>query len=135
MAIEIKCSNLLSWIRNDVPLPSHAASKTASSVKKYAKHYFRPVTYTPKAVSVTKRRRVSSRGSVVTQEDNPPEVSNCSASLPSSSHLSRLLIEDIITLDPGSNKILILCVSLAHAAYAVFKNVHDQAPCSRPILQ
>ena len=85
--VVIKCSELLSWIRDNVSLPSHAASKTASSVKKQAKHYFRPVTYSPKAVSVKKRRRVSSRGSVVTQEDNPPEVSNCSAFLPSSSHL------------------------------------------------
>ena len=48
-------------------------------MKKQAKHYFWPVTYSPaKAVSVTKRRRVSSRGSlVVTQEDNP-EVLNYS---------------------------------------------------------
>jgi hypothetical protein len=131
-AVVIKCSELLSWIRDkNVPLPSHAASKTASSVKKQAKHYFRPVTYSPKAVSVTKRRCVSSRGSVVTQEDNPPEGSNCSASLPSSSHLRRLLIEDIVTLDPGSNEILILCVSPAHAAYASFKIVHDQAPLQK----
>lgn len=130
--VVIKCSELLSWIRDKVPLPSHAASKTASSVKKQAKHYFRPVTYSPNTVSVTKRRRVSSRGSVVTQEDNPPpEGSNCSASLPSSSHLRRLLIEDIVTLDPGSNEILILCVSPAHAAYADFKIVHDQAPLQK----
>ena len=118
MAVAIKCSDLLSWIRDDVPLPSHAASKTASSVKKQAKHYFRPVTYSPKAVSVTKRRRVSSRSrSVVTQKYHPPEVSNCSASLPSSSHLRRLLTEDIVTLDPASNEILVLCVSPAHATY------------------
>ena len=122
-AVIIKCSDLLSWIRDNVPLPSHSAS----SVKKQAKHYFRLVTYSPKAISVTKRRRVSSCGSVVTQEDNP-EVLNCSASLPSSSHLRCLLIEDIVTLDPGSNEILILCVSPAHAAYTAFKNVHDQAP-------
>jgi hypothetical protein len=38
-------------------------------------------------------------------------------------------------LDPGSNKILVPCVSPAHAAYAVFKNVHDQAPLDSLIIR
>ena len=37
-------------------------------------------------------------------------------------------------MDPGSNKILILCVSPAHAAYAAFKIVQDQAPLDKFIM-
>ena len=38
-------------------------------------------------------------------------------------------------MDPGSNEILILCVSPAHATYAAFKNVHDQAPLNQFMIR